>query len=182
MSSPPALVVVDVQRGFDDAAWGARNNPECERHIGALLARWRERGRPVVLVRHDSVEPGSPLRPGQPGNAFKDVVAGDADLVVAKSVHSSFHGSPSLHEFLRRRDIRTLYVCGITTNHCCETTARVGADLGYDVRFVLDATHAFDRADAWNGVVSADEAMRMTAGNLHGEFATVVDTAAALRA
>ena len=68
-------------------------------------------------------------------------------------------------------------VCGITTNHCCETTARVGGNLGYDVLFALDATHTFDRTAPDGSTVSADELARVTATNLHGEFATVVSTA-----
>jgi nicotinamidase-related amidase len=177
----PALVVIDVQQGFDDPAWGARSNPYCERNISALLRRWRQADWPVALVRHDSVEAGSPLRPGQPGNRFKDVVVGKTDLVVVKSVHSAFHGSPPLHDWLLGQGARTIYICGITTNHCCETTARVAADLGYEVRFVLDATHTFDRVDPWGGMVTADEIMRMTACNLNNEFAAVIDTATALQ-
>jgi nicotinamidase-related amidase len=182
LSRAPALVVVDVQQGFDDPTWGARSNPDCERNISALLRRWRRVDRPVVLVRHDSVEAGSPLRPGQPGNRLKEAVAGKADLVVVKSVHSAFHGSPPLHDWLRGDGVSTIYICGITTNHCCETTARVAADLGYEVRFVLDATYAFDGVDPWGGVVTADQLMRMTACNLDREFAAVIDTATALQA
>jgi nicotinamidase-related amidase len=34
-----ALLVIDVQRAFDDAAyWGPRNNPRCEENIAALRA------------------------------------------------------------------------------------------------------------------------------------------------
>ena len=177
----PALIVVDVQRAFDDPVWGRRDNPACEENIAALLGHWRGRGWPVVLVRHDSDEPGSTLAPGTPGHEFKDVVAGEADLLVAKRVNSSFHGEPSLQAWLDEAGIDRLYVCGITTNHCCETTARVGGNLGYDVRFVLDATHTFDRADPQGRVVAAEELARVTATNLHGEFATVVATADVLR-
>jgi nicotinamidase-related amidase len=182
VGSAPALVVVDVQEGFDDPTWGARSNPDCERNIRVLLRRWRRADRPVVLVRHDSLEAGSPLRPGQPGNEFKKVVAGKVDLVVVKSVHSAFHGSPPLHDWLVGHGVSTIYICGITTNHCCETTARVAADLGYAVHFVLDATHAFDRVDPSGGMVTADQLMRMTACNLDREFAAVIDTATALQA
>ena len=178
--SAPALVVVDVQRGFDDPSWGRRDNPHCEANVGALIGAWRERGWPLVFVRHDSDEPGSALAPGTPGNAFKDVVDGVPDLLVTKTVNSSFHGTPSLQAWLDAQGVRTFYLCGITTNHCCETTARVGGNLGYDVRFVIDATHTFDRDDPYGGVVTADELARVTATNLHGEFATVVDTASAV--
>jgi nicotinamidase-related amidase len=168
-----ALVVVDVQQGFDDAAsWGPRNNPECESNIAELIAAWRDAGRPVVFVRHDSREQGSPLSPDSPGNAFKEVITGEPDLLVAKSVHSAFLGSPDLAGWLREQGYGGIAVCGITTSHCCETTARAGSDMGFDVLFVLDATHAFD-----SGGLSADELARATAANLHGEFATLVATA-----
>jgi nicotinamidase-related amidase len=178
--SQPALIVVDVQRGFDDPVWGRRDNPDCERNIEALIARWREEGRPLVYVRHDSGEPGSSLRPGTPGNAFKDVVNGEPDLLVTKTVNSAFHGEPSLQTWLDGEGVDTIYICGITTNHCCETTARVGGNLGYDVRFVLDATHTFDRPDPAGEIVPAELIARVTATNLHDEFATVVDTASVL--
>ncbi|MEJ7707575.1 MAG: isochorismatase family protein [Nocardioidaceae bacterium] len=122
-----ALVVVDVQQGFDDVGyWGPRNNPGCEGNIAALLAAWRARGRPVVFVRHDSTDSASPLRPGQPGNDLKPLVTGEPNLLVTKEVNSCFHGQPDLDAWLRAQDLSGFIVTGITTNHCCETTARVG--------------------------------------------------------
>ena len=97
-----ALVVVDVQQAFADAAyWGRRNNPGCEANVAALLAAWRAAQRPVVFVRHDSDEPASPLRPGEPGNAFKPEIDGEPDLLVAKQVNSAFQGEPDLAAWLR---------------------------------------------------------------------------------
>ncbi len=175
---PRAMVVVDVQRGFDDSCWGRRNNPGCERNIALLLGRWRERDWPVVFVRHDSRMPQSPLAPGQPGNDFKPVVGGQPDLLVVKHVNSAFGGEPDLHAWLQMQRLRQLLICGITTNHCCETTARIAGNLGYEVWFALDATHTFDRRYLEGEWISADELARHTGANLQGEFATVIDTAA----
>ncbi len=175
--STEALIVVDLQRAFDEPAWGRRNNPACEDNVAALLGHWRERGWPVVFVRHDSTEPGSTLAPGTPGHAFKDVVTGEPDLLVTKRVNSAFLGDQDLDGWLKERGIGRVAVCGITTNHCCETTARVGGNLGHRVLFALDATHTFDSTGPDGTVVTADELARVTAANLHGEFATVVTTA-----
>jgi len=177
-SPDTALVVVDVQRAFDEHShWsptGHRNNPDCERNVAALLHAWTG---PVVLVRHDSTEPGSPLAPGHPGNAFKDVVDREGDLLVTKDTNSSFYGTPDLHAWLQQRGIGSFAVCGIQTNHCVETTARMGGNLGYEVLFVLDACHTFDRRGPDGEIVTAEELSRATAASLHDEFATVVRTA-----
>jgi nicotinamidase-related amidase len=172
-----ALLVIDVQNGFRDPVWGRRNNPGFEENIERLIAAWRSRRWPVVFVRHDSVEPGSPLAPGQTGNALQDVVGGEPDLLVAKHVNSAFFGEPDLHEWLQRRGLGGVVVSGITTNHCCETTARMAGNLGYETWFALDATFTFDRRDLGGNVISADELARVTAANLSGEFATVLSTA-----
>jgi nicotinamidase-related amidase len=176
-----ALIVVDVQLGFDDlhhwSPTGRRNNPGCEANVAALIGAWREHGRPLVYVRHDSDEDVSPLRPDQPGNAFRDIVAGEPDLLVSKQVNSAFYGEPDLHAWLQERGLSRLVVCGVTTNHCVETTVRMAANLGYDVVFPIDATHTFDMAGPDGGIVTADELARATAASLHGEFAAVVTTA-----
>lgn len=173
-----ALLVVDVQRGFDDAAyWGRRNNPSCEANVRALIGTWERALRPVVFARHDSDDPASPLHPSRPGNAFKSILSVQPDLVVSKRVNSCFHGSPDLDRWLRDRDLLGIVVAGITTNHCCETTARVGANLGHRVLFALDATHTFDRRRPDGRTMSGDDLADATATNLEGEFATVVATA-----
>jgi nicotinamidase-related amidase len=171
-----ALVVVDAQQGFDDPSWGARNNEQCDANIAALVDAWAAADRPMVYVRHDSDEPTSPLRSGSPGNGFKPYLTPEPDLLVTKSVNSAFHGTPDLQAWLVSQDLAGIVVCGITTNHCCETTARVGGNLGHRVFFALDATHTFDRRGPDGDVVSADELARITAVNLHGEFAEVVST------
>ena len=171
-----ALIVVDVQKGFHDPGWGERNNPRCEENIAALIAAWRDRGEPIVYVRHDGTSPESHFRPGTPGNDLQDFVDGEPDLLVAKAVNSSFHGTPDLDAWLRERGIERVAICGIQTNMCCETTARMGGNLGYDVAFVLDATHTFDLPGPDGFVFAAEEVARMTAANLDGEFATVVST------
>ncbi|MFG1875378.1 isochorismatase family protein [Sphaerisporangium sp. NPDC049003] len=178
-----ALIVIDVQKAFEDAYWGRRDNPAAEENIAALIREWGARRRPVVVVRHDSRTPGSPLAPGTPGNELKDLV-GEAlgpdqgHLLVTKSVNSAFYGEPNLHEWLSDREIGQIVIVGIQTNMCNETTARMGGNLGYRVLYPIDAMHTFDAIGPDGEVVTAEELTRATAANLHhGGFAQVVRTA-----
>lgn len=172
-----ALLVVDVQQGYDDeVAWGGRNNPECEANVAKLIEEWRSHGWPVIFVRHDSQDPQSPLRAGQPGNEFKSVLTGTPDLVVRKQVYSPFVGDPNLHAWLYEHGITGIAICGIQTNLACENAARMASDLGYDVLFVLDAMHTFDVVAPNHQVYRAREISRFTALNLTGRFAKLVWT------
>jgi nicotinamidase-related amidase len=171
------LLVIDVQAGFADPSWGERNNPEAETNIARLADAWAAAGRPVVRVRHASTRPESPLRPDEPGFAYHPVAADlTPALEITKSVHSAFLGSPDLGDWLKARGARQLVITGIQTNRCCETTARMAGDLGYDVLFALDATYTFTERGPDGRTVTADDFARATAANIHGNFGTVVHT------
>ena len=179
---PSTLLVVDLQQGFDAPVWGRRNNPQLEQRVADLLRVWRGRGRPVVHVRHMSSDPSSPLRPGQPGNDFKREtapVAGEA--VIEKSVNSAFIGT-SLETDLRRGGCRGLVIVGLTTNHCVSTTARMAGNLGFVTRVVSDATATFDRVGPDGLAYRAELIQSIALSDLHGEFATIVDTAMVIAA
>lgn len=179
-----ALLVIDMQRGFDDLDfWGPTANPDCEANVAALVDRWRSDDEPVVVVRHDSRSKGSPLHPSSPGNALVDAVAVvEPALLLTKNVNSAFYGDPDLHAWLGEHGIRELVICGIQTNMCVETTARMAGNLGYDVTVVLDATRTFDLSAeiAGLGTVTRTAAELMTSTALvlqQGGFARVVRTA-----
>jgi nicotinamidase-related amidase len=180
ISADAALIVIDVQQGFQiNDYWGPRNNPAADDNIALILDAWAAADRPIVVVHHDSDNPDSPLTPSHPGNALKKYVAAvEPALVIAKTVNSAFYGTPDLHSWLQERTIGQLFIVGIQTNMCCETTARMAGNLGYEVFFVLDATHTFDLKSDEGDKMTANELSRATAVNLSGGgFATVVNTA-----
>jgi len=173
-------LLLDVQQGFDAPTWGRRNNPGMEECVSDLLGAWRVSNRPVIHVQHMSTDPTSPLRPDHPGNAFKGETAPrPGERVIQKIVHSCFIGT-SLEAELRGAGHRTLVIVGLTTNHCVSTSARMAANLGFDTWVVSDATAAFDRVGPDGIRYPAELVHAMALSDLHGEFATVVDTESVL--
>lgn len=128
-----------------------------------------------MIVKHNSRNPNSTLSRSQPGNALEPFIDGIGDVLIEKVVNSAFYGSPDLRDWLNERGLRSLVICGITTNYCCETTARMAGNLGYEVEFVLDATTAFP-ITMGEKVIPGELVMEMTAANLQGEFARVIQT------
>jgi nicotinamidase-related amidase len=177
-----ALILVDVQNGFDDPRFGSRNNPDAEANIAALLTAWRASGRPVIHVKHKSTLPGSPLRPGQAGNDIKPQAAPrGSEPVIGKTVNSAFIGT-DLEARLRAAGIDSVVIVGLTTDHCVSTTTRMAGNLGFQTLLVADATATFDRAGPDGIVYPAETIYRVELASLHGEFATVVDSADVLAA
>lgn len=174
----PALLLVDIQKGFRDLAYwgGERNNPEAEQNAGNILDFWREKGFPVFHIKHCSTNPQSKLAEGQDGNDFQDVVkpVGN-ETVIRKNTNSAFIGT-DLQERLDLAEITKVVVVGLTTDHCISTTVRMAGNFGYDTYLVEDATATFCKK-GFSGQLFDAQLMHETAiASLQDEFATVVKT------
>ena len=170
------LLPVDMQQAFDGPSWPRRWNGAVDRNGQAILGAWRSRGLPVIHVKHDSIDPGSPLRQGQPGNAFRPgFEPRDGEPVVSKSVNSAFIGT-DLDLRLKRLGVRKVVVFGITTDMCVSTTVRTGANLGYEMILVEDACDCFDLPDGAGGTIPARTSHEIHVATLRFEFAQVLTT------
>lgn len=179
--SSAALLLIDMQRGFEQPHWGywsapggTRNNPDAEHVAAQLLDAWRTYELPVFHVKHDSTNRRSPLRPGTLTNELVAALqpTGNEPLY-RKRVNSAFIGT-SLERDLRARRIDTLVVAGLTTNHCVSTSVRMAGNLGFTTFVVSDATATFDREGPDGCHYPADLMHRTALASLHDEFAIVI--------
>lgn len=169
------LILIDVQKGFSDPKWGARNNPDAEEKMAELLSAWRATHRPVFHVQHLSTLPDSPLNPKRSGVEIQDAVKPiQGEPVFQKNVNSAFVGT-KLEETLRAHGVRTLVMVGLTTPHCVSTSARMAGNLGFDVYLVSDAIAAFEITGPDGKRYTPEEIHRISLATLHDEFAKVVD-------
>lgn len=176
LNSRFVLLPVDLQCAFDAPPWPPRNNPAADASGMALLAAWRRNGWPIIHVRHDSIEPNSTLRPGQPGHAFRPGFEPLTDEpLLAKSVNSAFIGT-DLDLRLKRLQADGVVAFGISTDMCVSTTIRTGANMGWRMILAQDACFCFDQKDLDGSVIPAETIHRAHIATLAAEFATVMST------
>lgn len=182
-----ALILIDFQTGFNSPFWGARNNPDAETNAARLLAHWRGEGGPLFHIKHLSTTSGSPLEAGTTGAAFMPLTQPQgAEPTIEKTVNSAFIGT-DLEVQLHAGSITDLVICGLTTPHCVSTTARMAANLGFNVTLAHDACAAFVRnADmSWKSGAAALTAAQIhdaAVAHLHGEFVTAKTTDTIIKA
>jgi len=182
-----ALLVIDVQESFRQRpVWRAISNPEIATSVGRLVDSTRAAGDLVVWVLHAEPGSGSPFDPANGFVHFIEPLApADGEPVLTKTSHNAFT-TTNLQQLLTSHGIRELVITGIRTEQCCETTARLASDLGYQVTFVTDATatnpiaHRDAPADqtveellADPRTLPADAVMERTEYALAGRFATI---------
>lgn len=149
-----ALIVIDVQESFRQRPnWAATSRPDIVERVNRLIAAQRAKGEPVVWILHSDPGSGGVF---DPERGFNRPIEGLQPLpgepVLTKTSHNAFT-TTGLQQLLTQLGVRTLLISGIRTEQCCETTARVASDLGYDVVFVTDATatHPIEHRDAPTG-------------------------------
>lgn len=178
INEPAALILVDIQKGFDDIDYwgGQRNNFNAEENAGDILNLWRENKLPVFHIQHCSSNPDSLLHESHSGNEFKEIVKPiEGEPIIKKNVNSAFIGT-NLKEQLDSKNIKTLVILGLTTDHCVSTTTRMAGNFGYETFVVSDATATFNKKGVEGQDFSAELIHETALASLNEEFATVITT------
>ncbi len=174
-----ALVLIDCQNEYLDGMLKLPGVEAALDQCAKLLARARERGAPVIHIRHQG-KAGGAFDWDAPGGAIADAVAAAADEpVIAKTLPNSFAGT-TLAETLKATARAKPIICGFMTHMCVSATARAALDLGYFSTVVAAACATRDLPDGSGGIVAAAELHRAELAALSDRFCVIAPDAAAL--
>jgi nicotinamidase-related amidase len=105
-----ALLIIDVQKAFNNHMWGNRNNPEAENRIKNMLLEWRKRKFEVVFIKHISDNPDSVFYPEKESSQIIDSLQPlPTETLITKKVNSAFIGT-SLESHLHHLGINELVI------------------------------------------------------------------------
>lgn len=139
-----ALLLVDIQNDyFPGGAMELVGMTKAAKKATALLGAFRKAGRPVVHVRHLSLEDDATFFvPGTQGCETHPSVAPEpGEPVIEKNFPNGFRET-ELDRILRSRDISRLVIAGAMSYMCIDATTRAAVDMGYDCIVAHDACAA----------------------------------------
>lgn len=124
------LLIVDVQDFYFPGGKSELVNPqEAADNAAKLLGFFRQKGWLVVHVKHQS---------SSQADIHKIVKPLEGEMIFTKKEVSSFNGT-GLDEYLKRKGVKNLVICGMQTHMCVEGAVRAGYDLGYTITLIHDA-------------------------------------------
>jgi len=174
-----ALLVIDAQDSFKAMPrWERRNNREFESNVARLIAAYREAGLPVIYFLHTDEDPGFETT-SKYYKLMDFIELWPNEPVLHKNTRNVFT-STRLSELLLEKGVRRLAITGIQMEQCCETSARLAADLGYAVDFVIDCTMTFPIPNRENPSqeLGVDAIRERTEYALRGRFAAITTVSA----
>jgi len=170
------LMVIDAQDSFRHRPYFTEHGlPAYLAAQNALIEGARAAGLPIVRILHVD-GPKTPANPFAIESGHVRPIEGladfEADATFHKSRHSALVGT-GLEVWLHQHGIQRLIVSGIRTEQCCETTTRHASDLGFDIRFVPDATLTWAMTQPDGSPLDAAAIKARTATVLKDRFASI---------
>lgn len=172
-----ALLIIDMQKFVSERIqqgvdYFPQNSIE---NMTSVIEQFRTSGRPVIHVRHQTPEQGSPLHHGSPSSQpLASFEERPGEPVFIKHTSSAF-SSTGLLAHLEEANISEVVVIGAVAGFCVNSTVRMGADLGLKMTVLKDAVLSFELEKSQ---LSAKAIHDVTLALLEAGFAQVTDATA----
>ncbi|SDT26223.1 Nicotinamidase-related amidase [Pseudomonas sp. Z003-0.4C(8344-21)] len=139
-----ALLIIDMQVGLFQGPEKPHDSERVLINIRRLITQARARQVPIFAARHTGPE-GSPIAAGSPFWQLLPALELDADIdtVFNKSRPNAFHAT-RLARQLAVANVDELYIVGMKSQFCIDSTCRAAADLGFKTLLVADAHTCMD--------------------------------------
>lgn len=157
-SSPKrALLVIDVQNEYFTGKLPVTYPAGSLPNILSAMDTASESGVPVIVIQHAAPQPDSTVfrKGSKEWELHPEVARRPHQALIHKNLPGSFTGT-DLERWLRDHGIDTLAIAGYMTQMCCDTTARQGLHLGFNVEFLSDATGTLPVSNA-AGTITAED-------------------------
>lgn len=173
---PIPLIVLDVQDAIDQPVWADKNNPDYVKAIQKLLVHWREKGWPVLHIKHHEPTPTSTYHTHGPWSGIKsDVAPIKSEPVIIKEKNCAFVNT-ELDATLKSLTADRFVLTGVVLHNSMDATIRAGNALGYHIYLPTDATTAVSVKAADGKSWDAQTVFDLTAAILGSEYAELTTT------
>ncbi len=153
---PEALLVIDVQNEYFTGSLPVTYPNDSLDNILQVTDAARECAITVVVIQHTAPPGSRTFAKGTPAwGLHPEIRKRDWDHLVEKKMPGSFTGT-DLEEWLGKRCIDTVTICGYMTQMCCDTTARQAYHSGFSVNFLSDATGTLSFSNAAGTIQDVD--------------------------
>ena len=177
-----ALLLIDIQNDyFPGGSMELAGTVAAATNAATILSAFRKKHHPVFHVQHLSTRPGAGFFiQGTDGVNIHSLVSPmDGENVVLKNYPNSFRGT-CLLEKLQEVQPKRLFIAGMMTHLCVDTTVRAAFDLGFKCSVVHDACATKDLTFNGQKIPSTSVHASFMAA-LSGIFAELVDTDSACK-
>lgn len=132
-----ALIIIDVQKGMFQKGEEVYKGDVLISTLKTLIKKARTFNTPIFYVQHNAPA-GKPLEFGKEGwEIHSEIAPHQSDTIIQKTTPDSFMKTP-LEEELNNKGIKHIYIAGIQTEVCVDTTCRRAFSLGYKVTLISD--------------------------------------------
>jgi nicotinamidase-related amidase len=146
-----AVIIVDMVEDFVTGKFGSTQAEALIPTLKDLLAEARSRGTPIIYL-HDhhgkndfelSVWGEHAMEGSSGSKIVSDLMPVETDIIIKKQVYSGFFNS-ELEEILKKMEVDTLIITGVSTDICVQHNVADAFFRGFKSYVVTDGTAAFD--------------------------------------
>ena len=116
---------------------GAYEGSSVIKAISKTISKVRESSGVVVFIQHCHLRYEPLMKGNTRWSLHPDLDKNPEALVVEKESSDSFYETP-LDDLMAENDVEHVYITGIQTEYCVDTTSRVALGKGYSVTLVSD--------------------------------------------